>query len=95
MKRNAKIISTGYYVPEKVFPNSYFNELLGEDVDTWLTENLTIRERRWCSENESTADLVEEASKLALKNAGLTPKDLDLIIVATDTPKYISPSAVS
>jgi len=95
MKRNAKIISTGYYVPEKVFPNSYFNELLGEDVDTWLTENLTIRERRWCSENESTADLVEEASKLALKNAGLTPKDLDLIIVATDTPEYISPSTAS
>jgi len=87
MIRNAKIISTGYYVPEKVLPNSYFNELLGEDVDTWLTENLTIRERRWCTESESTADLVVEASKKTLQNAGLTPENLDLIIVATDTPE--------
>ena len=95
MKRNAKIISTGYYVPDKVLPNSYFNELLGEDVDTWLVDNLTIRERRWCSENESTADLVAEASKKALQNAGLKAENLDLIIVATDTPEYISPSTAS
>lgn len=95
MKHNAKIISTGYYVPERVLPNSYFNELLGEDVDTWLTENLTIRERHWCSENESTADLVVEASKKTLQNAGLSATDLDLIIVATDTPEYISPSTAS
>ena len=95
MKRNAKIISTGYYVPEKILPNSYFNDLLGEDVDNWLVENLTIRERRWCEENESTADLVEEVAKLTLKNAALSAKDLDLIIVATDTPEYISPSTAS
>jgi len=95
MKRNAKIISTGYYVPEKILPNSYFNELLGEDVDTWLVENLTIRERRWCAENESSADLVIGAAKKTLKNAGLTAQDLDLIIIATDTPEYISPSTAS
>ena len=95
MPQNAKIISTGYYAPEKVLPNSYFNELLGEDVDTWLVENLTIRERHWCAANESTADLVVEASKKALRNAGISASDLDLIIVATDTPEYISPSTAS
>jgi len=95
MTRNAKIISTGYYVPDNVLPNSYFNDLLGEDVDTWLVDNLTIRERRWCAENESTADLVIEASKITLKNAGLSVENLDLIIVATDTPEYISPSTAS
>lgn len=95
MKRNAKIISTGYHVPDKVLPNSYFNELLGEDVDTWLVDNLTIRERRWCAENESTADLVEEAAKTTLQNAGLKAEELDLIIIATDTPEYISPSTAS
>ena len=58
MKRNAKIISTGYHVPDKVLPNSYFNELLGEDVDTWLVENLTIRERRWCAENEKARQVL-------------------------------------
>ncbi len=81
--------------PDRVVPNSYFNELLGEDVDTWLRENLTIRERRWCSENESTADLVERAARKTLESAGLKPEDLDLLIVATDTPEYISPSTAS
>lgn len=95
MKKNAVIIGTGSYAPEKVLPNSYFNELLGEDVDTWLRENLTIRERHWCSDNESTADLCMKAAHNALQNAGLKPEDLNLIIVTTDTPEYISPSTAS
>lgn len=95
MTRNARILATGMTAPEKVVPNSYFNELLGEDVDTWLRENLTIRERRWCSEEESTADLVVRAAEDVLKNAGLKPADLDLLIVATDTPEFISPSTAS
>ncbi len=93
--KNAVIIATGSYAPEKVLPNSYFNELLGEDVDTWLTENLTIRERRWCADDESTADLCVHAANNALKNAGIKPEDINLIIIATDTPEYISPSTAS
>ena len=83
------------YAPDNVVSNQYFNELLGEDVGTWLEENLTIRERRWCNENESTADLTERVSEIVLKNANLSAKDLDLIIVSTDTPEYISPSTAS
>lgn len=94
-RRNATILSTGSYVPERVVPNSYFNELLGEDVDTWLKQHVQIYERRWCSENESTADLVEKACQIALENANLQPKDIDLLIIATDTPEYISPSTAS
>lgn len=93
--RNAVIRSTGAYAPEWTLPNHFFNELLGEDVDSWLTQNLTIRERRWCRENESTADLGVEAAKRALANASISATDLDLIIVATDTPEYISPSTAS
>ncbi|MCS7013928.1 MAG: ketoacyl-ACP synthase III [Chloroherpetonaceae bacterium] len=92
---NAVIASSGFYAPERVLPNSYFNELLGEDVDTWLVQNLTIRERHWCSANESTADLCEHAAKQALARASLPAEDLDLIIIATDTPEYISPSTAS
>ncbi|MFC1527998.1 3-oxoacyl-ACP synthase III family protein [Candidatus Neomarinimicrobiota bacterium] len=95
MKRNAKIIATGLYAPDNIIDNEYFNKLLNEDVGTWLEENLTIRERRWCSENESTADLVEAVSNIVLTNAGLTASELDLIIVSTDTPEYISPSTAS
>ncbi|MGE5432099.1 MAG: 3-oxoacyl-ACP synthase III family protein [Syntrophomonadaceae bacterium] len=93
--RNAKIAGSGAYAPEKVVPNSYFNEILGEDVDTWLRENLTIRERRWTREDESTADLCTEAAKCALERAGIKPEQLKLLIVATDTPEYISPSTAS
>lgn len=95
MIRNAQIVASGMYVPEKVLPNSFFNELLGEDVDTWLRENLTIRERRWCNENQSTADLCVEAAKRILDDAKLTADKIDLLIIATDTPEYISPSTAS
>ncbi|NUM79933.1 ketoacyl-ACP synthase III [bacterium] len=92
---NAVIISTGSYAPDWILPNQYFNDLLGEDVDTWLVDNLTIRQRHWCRDNESTADLCRHASLRALENARIQATDLDLIIVATDTPEFISPSTAS
>jgi len=92
---NACILASGSYAPEKVVPNVYFNELLGEDVDTWLRENVQIYERRWCAADESTADLVEKACVRALENASLNADDIDLFIVATDTPEFISPSTAS
>ena len=78
--RKALIRSTGAFVPEWSVPNSYFNELLNEDVDTWLQENLSIRNRHWCSATESTADLAEAAAWDALRKADLRPEKLDLII---------------
>lgn len=95
MIRNAQIAASGMFVPERVIPNSFFNELLGEDVDTWLRENLTIKERRWCNEDQSTADLCVEAANVILENAKTSARELDLIIIATDTPEYISPSTTS
>lgn len=94
-KRSALITGIGSYVPSRVLTNKFFNDLLNEDVDTWLQENLQIKERRWCNENESTADLCVEASKNALASAKISPEEIDLIIVATDTPEYISPSTAS
>ncbi|MCB0283507.1 MAG: ketoacyl-ACP synthase III [Calditrichae bacterium] len=93
--RNAKIIASTMAVPGHVIPNSYFDELLGEDVSTWLVENLTIRERRWLNENESVADLCVGAAQKALVQSDLNANQIDLIIVATDTPEFISPSTAS
>lgn len=93
--RNARIIATGAYAPDRVLTNQYFNELLGEDVDTWLRENVQIYERHWCKDDESTADLCLHAAQQALARSGLTPDQLDLIIIATDTPEFISPSTAS
>lgn len=93
--RNASILSCGAYAPERIIPNSYFDNLLKEDVDTWLRNNVQIYERRWCAPDESAADLAERAARQALERAGLSAADLDLIILATDTPEYISPSTAA
>lgn len=94
MSRSAIIAGTGAYVPEKVLDNQYLNELLGENVDEWLRP-MNYIERHICSENESTADLATAAGQSALENAGVKPTEVDLIIVATDTPEYISPATGS
>ncbi len=93
--RNAVILSSGAYAPERVLPNSYFNELLGEDVDAWLRENVEIYERRWCAPEQGVADLCVRAAQQALERAGLRAAQLDLLIIATDTPEYVSPSTAS
>ena len=93
--QNATIISCGASTPKTIIPNAYFNDLLGENVDTWLRQNVQIYERRWCSNGESTASLAKEAGQQAIERAGILAKDIDLIIVATDTPEYISPSTAS
>jgi len=93
--RNSLIVGSGSYAPERIIPNSFFNELLGEDVDAWLRENLTIKERRWCEKNQSTADLAVNAARKALQSAKISAEQLDLLIIATDTPEYISPSTAS
>ena len=93
--RNAIIHSVGAYVPERVVPNSFFDQLLGEKVSDWLAENVQIYERRWCAGNQSVADLAAEAVKNALDDGKVAPGDVDLLIIATDTPEYVSPSTAS
>jgi 3-oxoacyl-[acyl-carrier-protein] synthase-3 len=93
--RNASIISCGAYAPERIITNQYFNDCFQEDVDTWLRENVHIYERRWCRDNESTADLAEQAARQAIERAGISVEDIDLIIISTDTPEFVSPSTAS
>lgn len=93
--QNATIISAGMYTPARQLSNQYFNELLGEDVDTWLRENVEIYNRRWCAAEESTADLAEAAARQALERAQVKPEQINLLIVATDTPEFVSPSTAS
>lgn len=90
--RYAKILTTGRYVPEKMLPNSYFNDILERDVDEWLVQNVGIKERHVMAPEQATSDLCAAAGQQALDRAGLTPEQVGLIIVATDTPDYISPA---
>lgn len=91
----AQIISTGRYIPDKVVTNQDLNRILGEDVDTWLIENVGIRERHVMADDETTSDLIVRAAQQAIARARIAASDLDLIIVATDTPDYISPATAS
>jgi 3-oxoacyl-[acyl-carrier-protein] synthase-3 len=88
----AKIIGTGSYVPDTIITNADLSCALGEDIDEFVSQVIGIRERRVCAEDESTADLGVNASRRALEDAGIGPEDLDLIILATDTPEYLSPA---
>lgn len=92
MTRYAQILSTGSYVPERVVTNADFDRLLGEPVSDWLVANVGIEERRMMAPDQTTSDLVVEAGRAALAKAGVTPDQLDLLIVSTDTPDYLSPS---
>jgi 3-oxoacyl-[acyl-carrier-protein] synthase-3 len=93
--REAVITGTGSYVPERVVTNAELSAVLGEDVDGFVSNTLGIHERRWCRDDESTADLAENAARRALDDAGLQPSDVDLLIVSTDTPEYVSPATAS
>src|SRR4029078_5837548 len=88
----ADIVSTGIYVPEKIVTNDDLSRILGEDINEFVTNVLGIRERHVCAENESSADLATNAGRHALENAGIDAADLDLIILATDTPEQLSPA---
>lgn len=90
--RHARIAGTGSYVPEKVLTNADLSRMVGEDVDEFVSQVLGIRERHVCREDESTADLATEAARGALRASGVAAEDLDLIVLATDTPEYISPA---
>lgn len=88
----ARIAGTGSYAPEKVITNADLSRMLGEDVDEFVSQVLGIRERRVCADDESTADLATEAARRALDAAGVAAEELDLIVLATDTPEYLSPA---
>lgn len=88
----AKIIGTGSYVPARVLTNDDLSRMLGENINDFVSNVVGINERHICAENESTADLATWASRRALNAANVAPEDLDLIILATDTPEYLSPA---
>ena len=93
--RKATIAGTGMYAPDRVVKNSYFDELYQKDMDTFLREKRNIYERRFMAEDQSTSDLIMPAAEEALKNAGISAQDLQLVIVSTDTPDYLSPSTAA
>lgn len=93
--RYARIAGTGRYVPERMLTNSDLEERLGQPVDAWLRKNVGIERRHVMAENQTASDLAVAAAERALRDAGASAADVDLIIVATDTPDYLSPGTAA
>lgn len=91
MTRYATIISTGSYVPPIERTNASMREKFGEVIDKF-EKSSNIKTRWYAPDNWATSDLAVEACKAALKDANLQPEDLDMIILGTDSPDYITPA---
>lgn len=81
----------GSAVPSRIMKNSDFEKML-ETSDEWIVQRTGIRQRHIAEEGETTASLGEKAARRALDNAGLTPDDIDLVILATSTPDNTFPA---
>ncbi len=90
----SRILGTGHYVPERVLTNLDLEKIV-ETSDAWITERTGIRQRHVAAEGESSSDMAAHAAVRALEAAGLSAKDLDLIIVGTVTPDMPLPSTAA
>lgn len=90
-----RIIGTGSYVPPKILTNHDLQKMGLDTSDEWIVQRTGVSERRIADPNTATSDLGYQASLNALEMAGLAPKDIDLILVATITPDTCCPSAAN
>ena len=88
---NAYISAVGHYFPEKVISNQYFVNYL-DTTDEWIRTRTGIVERRFAEPDQPTSFMAVNAARMALENRGMSPDELDLIIVATVSPDMIYPS---
>jgi 3-oxoacyl-[acyl-carrier-protein] synthase-3 len=93
-QRYAKITGWGKYVPERVLTNHDLAQMV-DTSDEWIVTRTGIRERHIRGENDTTSSMSVAAAQKALEVAGITARDLDLIIVATSSPDYLLPSVAS
>jgi 3-oxoacyl-[acyl-carrier-protein] synthase-3 len=87
----AEIKSLATYVPPRVLTNHDLEKMV-DTTDEWILQRTGIRERHIVDPGVGTSDLAKEAALEAIRRAGLTPDDIDLIIVGTVTPDMLFPS---
>ena len=89
---HSRIAGTGSYLPEKVLTNADLAKFV-DTSDEWIVARTGIRERHVAAEGETTSDLAYHAAMRAMEAAGVSPADLDLIVLGTTTPDLIFPSS--
>lgn len=87
----SRIIGTGSCLPETVVTNDDLSKIM-DTSDEWIASRTGIRERRLAGK-ETTASMAAEAARRAMQDAGVSAKDIDLILVGTITADYVTPSA--
>ena len=90
LSTTAGIVALGAYTPQRVFTNEEWSQYV-DTSDEWIRTRTGIERRRVAAENETTATLAIEAARSAIQHAGLTARDIDEIVVATDTQEIIFP----
>src|SRR5262245_39429559 len=86
-----RVLGTGSYVPDAVVTNDHLHQRLGFDSD-WIVKRTGILERRHALPHQATSDLCHEAASRCIEQAGVNPRDIDLLVLATFTPDMAFPS---
>ena len=94
MTLRAVVRGVGHYLPARLVPNAEL-ETLVQTTDEWIRTRSGIERRHFAAEGETTSMLAIAAAVAALADAGLTPADLDAIVVATSTPDLTFPSVAT
>jgi 3-oxoacyl-[acyl-carrier-protein] synthase-3 len=94
MSRYAKLVSTGLHLPEREISNDFLRERFPEPAEfvDKMEASTGIRRRYWAPDDWCTSDLALGAARQALEAAGRKPEDVDLIILGTDSPDYLTPA---
>ncbi|ABF84263.1 ketoacyl-ACP synthase III [Helicobacter pylori] len=89
MEFYASLKSIAMHVPSERVKNAEFQQFL-DTSDEWIEKRTGIKERRFASNEEKSSDLGVIAAKQAIERAHLTPKDIDLVVVATLSPDFLA-----
>jgi 3-oxoacyl-[acyl-carrier-protein] synthase-3 len=85
------IRGVGMYVPERVMTNADLEKLV-DTSDEWITSRTGIRERHIAADDETSSSMGAQAARCAIENAGISPDEIDLVIVGTATPDFPFPA---